>query len=382
MRKWTFLLFIALTVPLLAQIIDFEGRPAVVLSNGKIELTVAITGATLADLVLTEDPAHLSPYWNTARAMRMAGGSAKTAAGGLGHFLCLDGFGAPSQEEMKAGYPFHGEASGRKFEVVESGKSGSITSLKLSTQLPLAQESVIRTVQMADGENVAYVETEVESLLAIDRPISWAEHATLGPPFLEPGKVIVDMPAGRCQVRAEKPGPIPGRLAPLKDFDWPTAPRRQGGTANLLSVPGNETALDLASCQIDPARKYGFVTAYHFEKDLLFGYIFNRQEFPWLMSWMNYTGNPQAARGIEFSTQPFDVSRRETVDAHEMFGSPTYRWLPAKSKIRTRFLLFYTKVPQDFPASSLSDVVLENGQITIKGKNGMSIVLAARLPLN
>jgi hypothetical protein len=381
MRKWTFLLSIALTVPLLAQIIDFEGRPAVVLSNGKIELTVAITGATLADLVLTEDSARLSPYWNTARATRMAGGSAKTAADGLGHFLCLDGFGAPSQEEMKAGYPFHGEASGCKFEVVESGKSGSITSLKLSTQLPLAQESVARTVRMVDGENVAYVETEVESLLSIDRPISWAEHATLGPPFLEPGKVIVDMPAGRCRVRAEKPGPIPGRLAPLRDFEWPTAPLRQGGTANLLGIPA-EPSLDLASCQIDPQRMYGFVTGYHFEKNLLFGYIFNRKEYPWLMSWMNYTGNPQAARGIEFSTQPFDVSHRETVDAKEMFGAPTYRWLPAKSIIRTRFLLFYTKVPQGFPASSLNDVVLENGQITIKGKNGKSIVLAASLPLN
>ena len=49
---------------------------------------------------------------------------------------------------------------------------------------------------------------EVENLLAIDRPISWAEHATIGPPFLEPGKVIVDMPADRCRVRAEKPGPV------------------------------------------------------------------------------------------------------------------------------------------------------------------------------
>jgi|WetSurSiteA1Bulk_404760.scaffolds.fasta_scaffold19287_1 hypothetical protein len=382
MRTPVTVIFFCLAMPLLAQTVDFEGSPAVVLSNGKIELTVAITGATLADLVLTEDSARLSPYWNTARAMRMAGGSAKTAPGGLGHFLCLDGFGAPSQEEMKAGYPFHGEASSRKFEIVESGKSGSASTLKLHTQLPLAQESVTRTVQMVDGENVAYMETEVESLLSIDRPISWAEHATLGPPFLEPGRVIVDMPAGRCRVRAEKPGPIPGRLAPLQDFDWPIALRRQGGTANLLSVPENETALDLATCQIDPAREHGFVTAYHFEKGLLFGYIFNKQEFPWLMSWMNYTGNPQAARGIEFSTQPFDVSHRETVDAHEMFGSSTYRWLPAKSKIRTRFLLFYTKVPQDFPASSLNDVVLENGQITIKGKNGKSIVLAARLPLN
>ena len=87
-----------------------------------------------------------------------------------------------------------------------------------------------------------------------------------------------------------------------------------------------------------------------------------------MMSWMNYTGNAQAARGIEFSTQPFDVSHRETVDAHEMFGTPTYRWLPAKSKMRTRFLLFYTRCTDDFTA--VADVVLENGQLRIKNKTG------------
>jgi hypothetical protein len=120
------------------------------------------------------------------------------------------------------------------------------------------------------------------------------------------------------------------------------APLRKGGSVSLLNIP-EEAALDLAGCQIKPDRAYGYVTAFHQDKRLLFGYVFRRQDFPWLMSWMNYTGGAQAARGIEFSTQPFDVSRRETVDAHEMFGTPTYRWLPAKSKLRTRFLLFYSE---------------------------------------
>jgi hypothetical protein len=146
------------------------------------------------------------------------------------------------------------------------------------------------------------------------------------------------------------------------------APLRKGGTADLRNVPKGEAALDLASCQIDPSRTYGYVTALRRDKRLLFGYVFHRRECPWLMSWMNYTGDPQAARGIEFSTQPFDVSRRETADAHDMFGMPTYRWLPAKSKMRTRFLLFYTRVPDDF--SAVADVLLESGQLKIKSRAG------------
>ena len=54
---------------------------------------------------------------------------------------------------------------------------------------------------MVDGENVVYVTTQVESNLTVDRPFSFAEHATIGPPYLEKGKVVVDMPATNCRVR-------------------------------------------------------------------------------------------------------------------------------------------------------------------------------------
>jgi hypothetical protein len=337
-----------------------QGPPPVTLSNDKMELTVRVTGAAFIKLVLLDDASRLSPLWTR------------------GHFLCLDGFGAPTKEEDAAGWPNHGEAQQQRFEV-ESSKIGAVSSLKMAAKLLLAQETVTRTVCMADGENVVYVETELESLVAFDRPISWAEHATVAPPFLEPGKVTIDMPAKHCRVRPYKPGNLPPRLLYDQDFDWPMAPLVKGGTVNLLEVTVGEKYLDLATCQIDPARDFGYVVAFHREKGLLFGYVFHRDQFPWLMSWMNYTGDARAARGIEFSTQPFDVSHRESVDAHEMFGTPTYRWLPAKSKLRSRFLFFYTKVPADF--GPVADVVLEGGHVTIKDQAGKTVVLEARLGL-
>ncbi len=347
-------------------------------SNGKIALTILNSGATLADLVLKEDATRFSPLWNPARAARLAGGTAD-ASGVMGHFLCLDGFGSPSKAELKAGYPFHGEAGSQHFEILQSTKVGSIASVILAARLPLAHEFVTRTIRMADGENIAYIDTEVENLLSFDRPISWAEHATIGPPFFEPGKVAVDIPAHRCRVRPEKETPFPGRLEPLRDFEWPMAPLRNGGDANLLDVPGGKAGFDLAACLVNPERTYGYIAAFRRDKKLLFGYVFRRRDFPWLMNWMNYSGDSQAARGIEFSTQPYDVSHRETVDAHEMFGMPTYRWLSAKSKLRTRFLLFYTKTPDDFDA--VSDILLEDGQLKIRSKSGQTIVLNARLSL-
>ena len=359
---------------LIGQTGDFDGRPAVILQNDKLELTVLTRGATLANLVLRDDAGKLSPYWNTDRALKPNGPPPSPLAGSIGHFLCLDGFGAPSDEESAAGIPFHGEASKQQFETV----TGAATTIKLKARLPLAQEDITRTITLVDGENVVYVNTEVENLLAIDHPISWAEHATTGPPFLSPGQTIIDLPATKCRVRPQKAGST-GKLAYGKDFVWPMGPLTKGGTVNLTTVPANETSLDLASCIIDPSRTWGYVTVLRPDKHMIFGYVFRREEFPWLMSWMNYSGDARAARGFEFSTQPFDISHRETVDAHEMFGTPTYKWLPAKAKLHASFLLFYSKAPDGF--ESVADVKFEGGQIQIRDKSGRVITLKARRPL-
>lgn len=359
---------------LIAETADFDGRPAVVLRNDKLELTILTRGATLANLILRDDADKLSPYWNTDRALRPNGPPSSPLAGAIGHFLCLDGFGAPSDEEASAGIPFHGEASKQEFETV----TGTATTIKLKARLPLAQEDITRTITLLDGENVVYVNTEVENLLAIDHPISWAEHATTGPPFLSPGQTIIDLPATKCRVRPQKAGST-GKLEYGKDFVWPMGPLTKGGSVNLTTVPANGTSLDLASCIIDPARTYGYVTILRPDKHLIFGYVFRREEFPWLMSWMNYSGDARAARGFEFSTQPFDVSHRETVDAHEMFGTPTYKWLPAKAKLHASFLLFYSQAPDGF--EGVADVKLENGQLQIRDKSGRVITLKASQPL-
>jgi len=326
--------------------------PNLILTNDKIELTIQATGGTFSKLLL-RDGETLSPL------------------AAIGHFLALDGFGAPSEQERAAGMPFHGEASKQIVKVLSSQSR----SLVLETTLPLVQETLIRTIELIDGESVVYVTSDLSSGLAADRPISWAEHATIGPPFLERGKTVVDMPALNCRVRPFKPGPIPGRLVYEKDFQWPLGPTNDGGQADLRLVPTDKNYLDLASCQMDPKRSTAFVTALNLEKHLLFGYAFRRADFPWLMSWMNYTGTPQAARGMEFSTQPFDISHQETVAMSPLFGTPTFRWLPAKAKLQTRFLMFYLRVPEAF--TRIDDVQVADGKITIIDHSGQRLVMTA-----
>ena len=244
-------------------------------------------------------------------------------------------------------------------------------SIVLQTVLPLAQETLTRTIEMVDGENVVYVTSDLESGLAADRPISWAEHATIGPPFLEKGKTVVDMPALSCRVRPFKPGPIPGRLAYERDFQWPMAPTKDDGAGRpaagargpQLSGPGELPDGPKAQAGVRHGAPSGQASVVRL--------CFRQQDYPWLMSWMNYTGDNRAARGMEFSTQPFDISHQETVAMSPLFGTPTFRWLPAKAKLQTRFLMFYARVPEGF--TRIDDVVLDDGKITDRGSIGLAV---------
>ncbi len=359
----------------------FENYPAVRLSNGTIELTIMQKGSTLANLVLVDDPQKLSPLWNPLRYARELGHEPKFD-GGAGHFVCVDGFGAPSAEEKAAGLPFHGEAHAQLFEV-QSKREGGIASVTMQARLPIVQESFTRTFRTVDGENVIYVETSLESLLGFDRPVNWAEHATIGAPFLESGATFVDVSGSRSHTRPYEHIDDPQgtrRLVSGRDFTWPLAPGLDGQAIDLRKTPDNPHYIDHAATLLDPSRKLGWVTALNTKRRLIFGYVFRRSEYPWLQYWGYYPANQKFARGMEFSTQPFDVSRRDVITMGSLFDAPVFRWLPAKTKIGTHFLLFYSRAPVGF--HKVDDVRVENRQIVIEDRESRKqIRLAASLGL-
>jgi hypothetical protein len=115
---------------------------------------------------------------------------------------------------------------------------------------------------------------------------------------------------------------------------------------------------------MDPAREFAWTTALHPGRRLLLGYLFRRADYPWIQTWGNYPPTGKLARGMEFSTQPYDLPRRETDALGHMFDTPVFRWLPARSKIESRFLFFYTPVPAGF--GRVSDIRVEPGRIVVE----------------
>jgi tricorn protease-like protein len=145
------------------------------------------------------------------------------------------------------------------------------------------------------------------------------------------------------------------------------APGLVGKKIDLRRTPEHPHFLDHAVTLLDPNRELEWVTAINPKKRLIIGYIFKRADYPWLQYWGYYPPTQKMARGMEFATQPYDVPRREAISTGKMFDTPTYRWLPAKSKIKTRFLLFYAHVPEGF--NKVDDVTMENGRIVITDRS-------------
>jgi hypothetical protein len=375
------LLFLLAFASSWAQNTTFEGYPAVTLSNDKLELTLMVKGGTLASIVLKDDPEKLSPLWNPMRMTRELG-QTPHFDGGAGLFVCVDGFGPVSPEEKAAGLPGHGEAHSQMFEV-KSHREGATTSVTMRANLPIVHEEFTRTFRIVDGESVISVDSELENQLGFDRPVNWAEHATIGSPFLESGETVVDLSGSRSRTRPYDrldTGQSVRRLASGQDFTWPLAPGLDGKTVDIRQTPENAHYLDHATTLMDPSRELEWATALNRKKRLLLGYIFKRAEYPWLQYWGNYPPTHKFSRGMEFGTQPFDVSRREVVTTGTMFDTPTYRWLPAKSKITTRFLVFYTRVPEGW--QKIDDVRFENGQIIVEDRSAHKEVrLAATVNL-
>jgi hypothetical protein len=360
--------------------VAFEGSPALVLSNDKLEITVTLLGGSFARLLLRDDASSINPFWEPVRMSRELGGNGEFR-GSTGHFVCVDGFGPVSAEERAAGLPGHGEAHTRNFELRESGKEGTTTAATIDALLPIVQERFTRTVSMVDGENVIYVDSRLSNMMGFDRPVNWAEHATVGSPFLESNDTVVDVSGVRSMTRPYdqlKAGGSDRRLMPGREFHWPSAPALDGSKIDLRQTPPDPHYLDHATTLVDPGRKYGWTTALNVKEGLIIGYVFRRAEFPWVQYWGNYPPTHKMSRGLEFSSQPFDVPRREAIGSAPLFGAPTYRWLPAKSSIEARFLIFYAKAPEGM--RGVDDIRVENGALIIEDRSsGKTLTLAASL---
>jgi hypothetical protein len=325
----------------------FHGRRAVSIENAELRVTVLQEGGHVAEVL--HKLTGVSPLWvppwksiepSTFDASRHVeygtGGDAKLLAAIMGHNWCLDIFGGPSADEAAAGLTPHGEASIAAYDIQASESRAS-----MRATLPLAQLRIERSLEL-DGHSVR-VREAVENLSACDRAIGWTQHVTLGPPFLQKGATAFRTAATRSRVFETTFGSA-DYLVPAAEFDWPHAPQCGGGTTDLRVLTDRETSSAYTAHLMDPERRHAFFVAFSPASGLAFGYVWNREEFPWMGIWEENRSRTlipwsgaTLTRGMEFGVSPMPESRREMIDRGRLFGVPTYRWIPARGRVGVEY---------------------------------------------
>jgi hypothetical protein len=326
----------------------------------------------------TIDPERFSPHSDEDRFGAPPDG--RLLAGIAGHSLSFDYFGPPSQEEMAAGLSTHGEAPAVRWQIFREFQEGR-PGVEYGAELPVAQIDFRRTLRIDPEHPVVYCEEKARNLGRADRPISWTEHVTIGPPFLACGDTLVDMPATRAKVNPASYSDAM-MITPDADFQWPQAPLQGGGFHDLRTTPDG-CYLRYTAQLLDPSRAMGYTAIANPSAGLLLVYVFRRTDFPWVGNWEERFylktapwGGKTFCRGIEFSSTPLAVPKRQTVSQGPLFNESTYRWLPALSETTVRYMTLLVDIPADF--QGVEDVSVEAARIVIReAGNGKTYSLPA-----
>ena len=345
--------------------ISYRNRKAVQLESDEVRLTLLVEGGHIAELLHKATGVNplWTPVWPSIEPSTYdrgkhpeygSGGEAKLLAGIMGHNLCLDIFGGPSEEEAAAGLTAHGEAAVAPYEV--SLKDGVLTARATFPESGLRFERAITFVSPAA---VRIVE-QVENLTACDRPVGWTQHVTLGDPFVEPDVTEFRASATRSKVFE---GDFAGRDSYMQagaEFDWPHVPRIGSGTVDMRTFVDLPVSGAFSTHLMDPGREDAFFLAWNPKSKVLIGYVWRQSDFPWLGIWeenRSRTGPPwngkSVTRGMEFGVSPMPESRRQMIERGRLFGVPTFRWIPAKSTVSAEYRAFVTTanhIPEHPPA--------------------------------
>jgi len=328
---------------------DYRGRRAATIENDHLRVTVLVEGGHIAEVL--DKQTGINPLWTPPWASiepstydpavhhdTYGGGSdARLLAGIMGHNVCLDLFGPPSSDEAAAGLSAHGDAPVARYEI--AARNGE--ALVLRAALPRAQVEFTRRLELQGGS--VSVHERIRSQCAFDRPIAWTEHVTLGPPFLEKGATEFRLSATRSHVFETRFGDA-DYLRPGAVFDWPNAPRSDGGVADLRQLTSATQSSAYTAQLVDPQRRPAFFVAFSPSAELAFGYAWDPDDFPWIGIWEeNYSraaapwNGRTLARGLEFGVSPFPETRRAMVDRAGLFDTPTFRWLAARGVLEATY---------------------------------------------
>lgn len=329
------------------------GRCGLQVRNSAAQLTLDLAGGSVASFTLAESDRINPLSWDSA--IHDGKDASSTAPRPLGHFLCLDRWGPPTEAEEANGMGYHGEASSVRWEVLE--ETGQQTGT-MHASLPLCGLHVKREVRLLGSSAFAMVREHVTNKNLLGRIYNMVQHPSIAPPFLDES-TLVDCNAIRGF--AQGPNRTLSETPDKPGFCFPNTINRAGAEADARHMTGGDD--DVQSYEVSPDDSYGWICATNAAQGLVFGYVWPRDDYPWISLWCCSRDGVPCARGLEFGTtgyhQPFPILMRHP----QLLGLPTLAFLDA-GETRTRsYATFLVHVPNDWRGNQ--KLVLADGGLTL-----------------
>jgi hypothetical protein len=316
-----------------------NGRPALVLETKSAKMVLELGGGSVSDFHLPDNP--MNPLTWTSK-------GDPSVPRLMGHFLCLDRWGQPSEAEQRNGMPFHGEASRVTWRVInQPTRQGDKQVADMSASLPLAGLDVARRIRLSTDTAFFVITERVANRNKLGRIYNMVQHPSIAPPFLDEA-TLVDANAKTGFMQSS---PLPNPEQPK--VEWPNALNKG-------------RPVDVRRLLIDD--DYGWVTASSVSNGLLIGYLWKTSDYPWFNAWRNTDNGRPAARGLEFGTtglhQPFSV----LIKKGRIFDRPLYAYLDAGQTEVRSYACFLFRIPRDY--KGVARITYAHGRLQLQERDG------------
>jgi hypothetical protein len=117
----------------------------------------------------------------------------------------------------------------------------------------------------------------------------------------------------------------------------------------------------------DKNEKNAWVTASNPGKNLLLGYVWRTEDYPWINFWRSMENGVPVAFGMEFGTtglhEPFPVLAKKG----KIFDQNIYDFIDAGEVITKSYTAFLAKIPEDY--KGVDKIEISDSSIVIREKN-------------
>ncbi|HLT72058.1 MAG TPA: hypothetical protein VKZ75_05375 [Cyclobacteriaceae bacterium] len=330
------------------------------LENDRVQLMVNLCGGSYFDFHFKDAPLNPINFY--------PGDPDQPNA--MGHILCFDRWGPPTDAEKSNGIPHHGEANSQVWSIVADPQiKDDSTECSMKCSLPLGGLELTRTIRLSADEPVYFVTEKIRSLNKYGRMFNIVQHVTIAPPFLD-GSTLIDNNAERG-FEGKENGSLNQEEPVLR---WPGA-LHNGETVSLRQFKNQWPRI--SSFVFDQKDEYGWVTACNPKQRLMLGYVWKTRDYPWINFWRSMEDGIPLALGMEFGTtglhEPFPVVARKG----KIFDRNIYAFIDADEIITKSFGSFLARIPEDY--NGVDRIEVRNDTMLVREKAKISRDLTFRV---